>query len=277
VANWQQQQRPAASSSQDEPSAARPPPATRCAGRPQPGPDAHRLRVQRQHLRGGVSAQQHTHRGVGGRLARVPGPPGPQGPRGGGAHHRPQAQHAFGEGAHPQVGAGGCWGCQVCEGRGGGGWRATSWPAAAGCCCVGAAMGGVWQAFPTFIMAGVPGGYTQEEGGGGRVDPAWCIPCGPVVRWPRGPAPTTPPARCPPCRSNGRVERLVDGTGEPMGPHRVWLQYAWIPGLAMSRALGDALAHQVFGSEGCRPQGWRRCQGKMPCELQRRRRGWVVK
>lgn len=29
-----------------------------------------------------------------------------------------------------------------------------------------------------------------------------------------------------------------------MGPFRVWLQYAWIPGLAMSRALGDVLAHQ---------------------------------
>jgi hypothetical protein len=63
------------------------------------------------------------------------------------------------------------------------------------------------------------------------------------------------PARCPlaqaaltggaPCRANGRVERLVDETGQPMGPHRVWLQYAWIPGLAMSRALGDVLAHQV--------------------------------
>lgn len=46
-------------------------------------------------------------------------------------------------------------------------------------------------------------------------------------------------------RSNGRVERLVDELGQPMGPHRVWLQYAWIPGLAMSRALGDVLAHQV--------------------------------
>ena len=38
--------------------------------------------------------------------------------------------------------------------------------------------------------------------------------------------------------------RLVDELGQPMGPHRVWLQYAWIPGLAMSRALGDVLAHQ---------------------------------
>ncbi len=38
--------------------------------------------------------------------------------------------------------------------------------------------------------------------------------------------------------------RLVDEFGSPMGPFRVWLQYAWIPGLAMSRALGDVLAHQ---------------------------------
>lgn len=43
----------------------------------------------------------------------------------------------------------------------------------------------------------------------------------------------------------GRVERLVDEHGEPIGPPRVWLQYAWIPGLAMSRALGDKIAHQV--------------------------------
>ena len=41
--------------------------------------------------------------------------------------------------------------------------------------------------------------------------------------------------------------RLVDEDGQPMGPHRVWLQYAWVPGLAMSRALGDQLAHRVSG------------------------------
>jgi hypothetical protein len=39
------------------------------------------------------------------------------------------------------------------------------------------------------------------------------------------------------------VDRLVDETGQPMGPYRVWLEYAWLPGLAMSRALGDRLAH----------------------------------
>lgn len=53
--------------------------------------------------------------------------------------------------------------------------------------------------------------------------------------------------------SNGRVERLIDEDGEPMGPARVWLQHAWIPGLAMSRALGDSLAHEVGVSSepGC--------------------------
>ena len=45
-------------------------------------------------------------------------------------------------------------------------------------------------------------------------------------------------------RHGGRVEQLMDETGQPIGPHRVWLQYAWIPGLAMSRAIGDMVAHQ---------------------------------
>jgi hypothetical protein len=55
------------------------------------------------------------------------------------------------------------------------------------------------------------------------------------------------PANCPfpPCAVPLTVLscRLVDETGQPMGPYRVWLQYAWLPGLAMSRALGDRLAH----------------------------------
>lgn len=57
--------------------------------------------------------------------------------------------------------------------------------------------------------------------------------------------PTNPEEKARILRSNGRVERLVDEMGQPMGPYRVWLQYAWIPGLAMSRALGDVLSHQV--------------------------------
>lgn len=43
----------------------------------------------------------------------------------------------------------------------------------------------------------------------------------------------------------GRVERLVDQRGLPVGPDRVWLSGSWVPGLAMSRALGDAVAHSV--------------------------------
>ncbi|GIL82013.1 hypothetical protein Vretifemale_10938 [Volvox reticuliferus] len=57
--------------------------------------------------------------------------------------------------------------------------------------------------------------------------------------------PTAPEEKARILKANGRVERLVDEMGQPMGPYRVWLQYAWIPGLAMSRALGDVLAHQV--------------------------------
>jgi len=43
----------------------------------------------------------------------------------------------------------------------------------------------------------------------------------------------------------GRVEQLVDEDGQRVGPERIWMPYAWIPGLAMSRALGDSLAHQI--------------------------------
>jgi serine/threonine protein phosphatase PrpC len=46
-------------------------------------------------------------------------------------------------------------------------------------------------------------------------------------------------------KSKGRVARLVTEKGEQVGPHRVWLKYAWVPGLAMSRALGDVLASRI--------------------------------
>lgn len=35
---------------------------------------------------------------------------------------------------------------------------------------------------------------------------------------------------------------LQDEMGQPIGPSRVWLSDAWMPGLAMSRSLGDTLA-----------------------------------
>jgi hypothetical protein len=35
-----------------------------------------------------------------------------------------------------------------------------------------------------------------------------------------------------------------------VGPQRVWLRDSWVPGLAMSRAIGDAVAHSVGVSPG---------------------------
>lgn len=37
----------------------------------------------------------------------------------------------------------------------------------------------------------------------------------------------------------------ADRTKEPVGPFRVYLQYAWSPGLACSRAFGDKMAVEV--------------------------------
>ena len=46
-------------------------------------------------------------------------------------------------------------------------------------------------------------------------------------------------------KAGGRVEQLVDEHGRRVGPHRVWLRTSWTPGLAMSRALGDVVAHRA--------------------------------
>ena len=43
----------------------------------------------------------------------------------------------------------------------------------------------------------------------------------------------------------GRVQRLADSSGREIGPYRVWVSGSWVPGLAMSRALGDFVAHGV--------------------------------
>lgn len=45
--------------------------------------------------------------------------------------------------------------------------------------------------------------------------------------------------------AGGRVERLSDGTGQEIGPSRVWLPNTWAPGLSMSRSLGDLVAQQI--------------------------------
>ena len=44
---------------------------------------------------------------------------------------------------------------------------------------------------------------------------------------------------------NGRVESYQDENGNPVGPSRVWLKNQDLPGLAMSRSLGDAVAASV--------------------------------
>jgi serine/threonine protein phosphatase PrpC len=44
---------------------------------------------------------------------------------------------------------------------------------------------------------------------------------------------------------NGRVEPFKTPAGDPIGPYRVWLKTSNIPGLAMSRSLGDGLAASV--------------------------------
>ena len=44
---------------------------------------------------------------------------------------------------------------------------------------------------------------------------------------------------------NGRVESYQDENGNPVGPARVWLKNQDLPGLAMSRSLGDAVAASV--------------------------------
>lgn len=44
----------------------------------------------------------------------------------------------------------------------------------------------------------------------------------------------------------GRVFPFTDHQGEDIGPHRVWHSSLAYPGLAMSRSLGDNVAHH-FG------------------------------
>ena len=44
---------------------------------------------------------------------------------------------------------------------------------------------------------------------------------------------------------NGRIFPFVAFNGQQLGPHRVWLPYEDIPGLAMSRSIGDDIAASV--------------------------------
>ena len=47
----------------------------------------------------------------------------------------------------------------------------------------------------------------------------------------------------------GRIEAIKGPDGEPQGPARVWLLGEEAPGLAMSRSIGDTVAHSVGVSE----------------------------
>eukprot|EP01022_Parablepharisma_sp_SALTPOND_P026523 TRINITY_DN64326_c1_g1_i1.p3 TRINITY_DN64326_c1_g1~~TRINITY_DN64326_c1_g1_i1.p3 ORF type:complete len:429 (+),score=22.71 TRINITY_DN64326_c1_g1_i1:2746-4032(+) len=46
-------------------------------------------------------------------------------------------------------------------------------------------------------------------------------------------------------KANGRVDPMRTKEGEPIGPYRVWLKDGKVPGLAMSRSIGDEVAAQV--------------------------------
>jgi serine/threonine protein phosphatase PrpC len=45
--------------------------------------------------------------------------------------------------------------------------------------------------------------------------------------------------------AGGKVARLMDENGKRVGPYRVWNAEGQLPGLAMSRSLGDRVAHSV--------------------------------
>lgn len=44
---------------------------------------------------------------------------------------------------------------------------------------------------------------------------------------------------------NGRIDAFKDHLGNNVGPMRVWMKHEDIPGLAMSRSLGDAVAESL--------------------------------
>ena len=46
-------------------------------------------------------------------------------------------------------------------------------------------------------------------------------------------------------KSGGRVQRLTDERGNKIGPYRVWKRNSNLPGLAMSRSIGDGIATEI--------------------------------
>jgi serine/threonine protein phosphatase PrpC len=45
--------------------------------------------------------------------------------------------------------------------------------------------------------------------------------------------------------SGGKVQQLTDDHGNKVGPHRVWQKNGLLPGLAMSRSIGDGIAKEI--------------------------------
>ena len=52
--------------------------------------------------------------------------------------------------------------------------------------------------------------------------------------------------------NNGRVQQMKDSSGRGVGPYRVWFKQLDYPGLAMSRAFGDAPCRRIGVT--CEPQ-----------------------
>jgi serine/threonine protein phosphatase PrpC len=46
-------------------------------------------------------------------------------------------------------------------------------------------------------------------------------------------------------RKGGRVDTIRGNQGQKLGPERVWLRDQELPGLAMSRSIGDYIAHSA--------------------------------
>lgn len=45
--------------------------------------------------------------------------------------------------------------------------------------------------------------------------------------------------------NGGRIDPFREPNGDPIGPYRVWLKQENVPGLAMSRSIGDLVAASV--------------------------------
>ena len=46
-------------------------------------------------------------------------------------------------------------------------------------------------------------------------------------------------------KAGGRVDKLTDEAGNPVGPYRVWRAHHNTPGLAMSRSIGDRIGKSL--------------------------------